>query len=296
MTTDSDVTITPNKEFDHLIKLMDDEDVNIYKSVKDRFLSYGILSEDFLKGYLNDENLLIKKRANEIISILNFTNLEYQFNKLKHSQSKQYLEKSIFLIASYGYPLVDMKKYEKITDEYVSEIKQRVINKFRKVEPDYPLDLLETINEYLFGELKFKGNKENFYDPDNSFINKVIDNKTGIPITLSVIYLIVAKKLNLPIYGINMPGHFLLKYENKNAEYYIDPFNEGIIISGSEAERFAKNIGIQKSDFDQIPYLNKSTDNEILLRILRNLLEIYRENKEELKVSQIEKLMNILVI
>jgi len=130
MTTDSDVTIIPNKEFDHLIKLMDDEDVNIYKSVKDRFLSYGILSEDFLKGYLNDENLLIKKRANEIISILNFTNLEYQFNKLKHSQSKQYLEKSIFLIASYGYPLVDMKKYEKITDEYVSEIKQRVINIF----------------------------------------------------------------------------------------------------------------------------------------------------------------------
>lgn len=295
MTNNSEPVITPNNEFEHLIKLLDDEDDNVYSNVKDRFLSYGGESENYLKKFINDENILIKRRANEIVSIISFSNLEENFFKLKQKSSRNYLFNASFLIAALGYPGIDVKKYEKIIKDYSSEIKLRVINKFKKDNAEYPLGILESINEYLFSELKYTGNSNNYYDPDNSFMNKVIDNKTGIPISLSVLYLLIAKELNLPVYGINIPGHFLLKYENKNAEYYIDPFNKGLIISGSEAERFAKNIGIVKSDFDSIPYLKKSTDTEIILRMLRNLLEIYREKNDTLKVSQIEKLMNVII-
>ncbi|MBS1516526.1 MAG: hypothetical protein JSS91_00390 [Bacteroidetes bacterium] len=293
MSENEELIVSPNKELDHLIKLLDDEDDNIYSSVKERFLSFGNQSEDFLKNYLNDKNILINKRANEIVSILNFKNLEKKFFRL-NPENKDFLEEAVFLISSYGYPGIDAAHYRNMISDYAAVIRLNIIKKFGKADPENPLDYLETINDFLFKDKMFRGNNDNYYDPDNSFLNKVIDNKTGIPITLSVIYLLVSRKLNLPVYGINMPGHFLLKYEKEKVEYYIDPFNGGIIISGPEAERFAKNLGIQKSDFDKIPYLNKTTDLEIILRILRNLIEIYKK-EEELKASQIDKLMNSLV-
>ena len=119
-----------------------------------------------------------------------------------------------------------------------------------------------------------------------------METKLGIPISLSVIYLLITKRLKLPVSGISLPGHFILKYSDADEEFFIDPFNKGVIISIKEAEEFIKNIGMTKNDFDNIPYLKKSTDKEIILRMIRNLVEIYKKKSDIMKSDQLEKLMS----
>lgn len=287
-------------EFDHLIKLLDDEDENIYTNIKDRFISHGNQSSNFLLNYINDENILIKKRANEIVSILNFDIIIEKFKALKLRKESDILEEGIFLIASFGIPWININHYKSILNNMVSEIRSQLIKINMDINQIKPVEILNTFNNYLFIEKGFKGNTENYYEEENSFINNVLDSKLGNPISLCIIYILIARKLDLPVYGISLPGHFIIKFSapyinliNKE-EYFIDPFNKGVIISIKEAEEFVKKIGMTKDDFDKIPYLKTANDNEIILRVLRNLTEIYKKKKDNLKSVQLEQIMKSL--
>ena len=288
-------TLVENPEFDYLIKLLDDEDENIYSNVRERFLSYGNHTTDFLRNFLNDENFLIKKRATEIISTINFDNIESKLKQISKGRKGVFLEEAVLLIGSFGHPGLDQNEYRSIIDTMARDI----ILELHKINPNLkeilPLETLNTVNNYLFFKKGFKGNSDNYYDPDNSYINKVIDSRTGIPITLSIVYILIARRLKLPINGINLPGHFILKYEDKKDEFFIDPFNKGVIISLKEASEFVKKIGMAKEEFEKIPYLKKTGDKEIVLRVLRNLIEIYKKENEVIKVQQLERLMLCLV-
>lgn len=284
-------------ELDHLIKLLDDEDENIYSNVRERFISHGKDTSDYLENFLSnilkDENLLIKKRANEIITTINFENIEFEMSQLLDNGSKNLLEDAMLLIASYGYPLVDKSDYRRKLDKFSFDIRAKLNEINNEIEEIPPMEILKTINNYFFKEIGFTGNNDNYYDPDNSFLNKVIDRKIGIPITLSIVYMLVAKRLDLPVYGLSLPGHFILKYNNGNPEeeYFVDPFNKGVLISVQEASQFIKNSGISKEEFIDIPYLKPSSEKEILLRVLRNLVEAFKKENESLKSEQLEKLM-----
>lgn len=286
---------TPDKlteEFENLIQLLDDEDENIYGNIKERFLSHGFPSSEFLKNYSGSDNILIKKRASEIISIINFEETEQKFLRLINNDDPYILEEAIFLIVSLNYPSVDTKKYITQIDNMASDLK-KIYEESGKTESLNTLEKLNIINEYLFFKKGFHGNEENYYDPDNSYLNKVMDNKIGIPVTLSILYLLISRRLDLPIYGLSLPGHFILKYSDEKEEFFIDPFNKGIIISIKEAQKFIKNIGMTDEEFKEIPYLKNSTDREIILRVMRNLSEIYKKTGDMLRTGQIEKIMSI---
>jgi regulator of sirC expression with transglutaminase-like and TPR domain len=205
------------------------------------------------------------------------------------------LEDAVFLIAEFGYPDYDKRKYKDKIDRMAKEINENLT----KVNPDIirlsAISKLNALNSYLFEEKGFTGNKEDYFDADNSFINRVIDTKLGIPITLSVLYILLAKRLNMPVFGVNLPGHFIIKYIDETEEYFIDPFNKGIIVSRPEAMEFIKNLGMTDEEFENIPYLNIAEDKDIVLRMLRNLSEVYKEKKDDVRLSQIERLMLSLV-
>ncbi|HMQ70099.1 MAG TPA: transglutaminase-like domain-containing protein [Ignavibacteria bacterium] len=288
---------TPDKlteEFENLIQLLDDEDENIYGNIKQRFLSHGFPSSQFLKNYSGSENILIKKRASEIISIINFEETEQKFLRLINNDDPYILEEAIFLIATLNYPSLDINKYISQLDTMASDLK-KIYSESGSSEKLNTLEKLNIINEYLFFKKGFRGNEENYYDPDNSYMNKVMDEKKGIPVTLSILYLLVTRRLDLPVYGLSLPGHFILKYSDENEEFFIDPFNKGIIISIKEAQKFIKNIGMTDEEFKGIPYLKNSTDREITLRVMRNLSEIYKKTGELLKTEQIDKIMSYFV-
>jgi regulator of sirC expression with transglutaminase-like and TPR domain len=283
----------PDTELSHLIKLLDDEDEGIYSNIRERFLSYGDLSSNFLKDFAEDENVLLRKRVNEIISTINIDRLEKKFIEL--SSKKDILEEAVFLIAEFGYPGYYKQKYKDKLNFMAEDIRKNLI----KINPDInslsAISKLNAINAYLFGEKGFAGNKDDFFDTDNSYINRVIDTGLGIPVTLSAVYIFIARRLNMPVFGINLPGHFIIKYMDETDEFFIDPFNQGIIVSRPEATEFIKNLGMTDEEFEKIPYLNIAEDKDIVLRMLRNLSDIYKKKKDEVKAGQIERLMLSLV-
>lgn len=280
-------------ELEHMSKLLDDSE-DIYSNIKDRFISYGGKTSKYLKKFTDDENQLVRIRANEIISIIKFEETLKKFKRLSEQEDTEILEDASLLIASVAYPAVDMSIYRSKLDQMASDIEMQLLKKSNNIDSLEPVEVLNTMNNYLFYDRGFKGNEESYYEPDNSFLNKVIDNGVGIPVSLSILYILIARRLNIPVFGISLPGHFILKYSDSRAEFFIDPYNKGVMISVNEAKAFVKNIGMSKIDFKSIPYLKNTTDKEIVLRVLRNLSEIYKEKNEKLKKEQVEKLMETM--
>jgi len=275
-------------EFHSLIKLLDDDSDFVYNNVKERFIHYGENAMHFLKDYFEDENYIVAQRSREIYSIINFTLLE---NKIKEvAYENDMLEKAVFLISKYEYPDVDYDNYKMILDKMAIDLKEKIKKKYPLIISSF--DKIKMLNAYFFYEKGFKGNTKNYYEPENSYINRVIDRKTGIPITLSIVYLLLAKRMEMPVFGVNIPSHFIVEYKDEKEEYFIDVFNYGVVISKEEALNFLKQFGIYEKDFNNVPFIQPAGDREIIKRVLENLINIYEKEKDELRIEHLKKLQS----
>jgi regulator of sirC expression with transglutaminase-like and TPR domain len=134
------------------------------------------------------------------------------------------LAKAALYLALEEYPNLEPEEYLNALDTIADEVRSRLRAQ------NYPLRIIQAINSYLYGELQFAGNDADYYDPRNSFLNEVIDRRTGIPISLSLVYLEVAKRIDFPMVGIGMPGHFLIRPDFEDAGIFVDAFNGGEIL------------------------------------------------------------------
>ena len=152
------------------------------------------------------------------------------------------------------------------------------------------LDFIHASNELLFDVLQFRGNEEFYYDPRNSCLNSVLMRRLGIPITLSVVYMEVARRLGRPVYGVGLPGHFIVAYEDREARHWIDPFNGGRLLSFADCCSLAKQIaGV---DLRMNPAVLAPVSNrQILVRILSNLKAIYLRGEAWDKARQVLDLL-----
>jgi len=133
---------------------------------------------------------------------------------------------------------------------------------------------VEAANQYLFGELGFAGNEKEYYDPRNSCMNDVLDRRTGIPITLSVIYMEIARRLNRPVFGVGLPGHFVALYDDGDYATYIDPYHGGKLLGESDCRNLVQEIAGAPLDADP-RMLRPVANSTILLRMLNNLRSAY---------------------
>ncbi|MEL7038286.1 MAG: SirB1 family protein [Cyanobacteria bacterium J06592_8] len=195
------------------------------------------------------------------------------------------LAKAALYIAQEEFQNLEPEEYLNALDEMAAEILERL------PEQRYPLRIVQTINQYLFEDLGFVGNREQYYDPNNSFLNQVIERRTGIPITLSVVYLEIAKRLDFPMVGIGMPGHFIIRPDFDDAGIFIDVFNQGEILFPEDCEARLSEIYGQEVKL-RPQFLNAVNTRQILARILTNLKAIYMNTREILKaVSVIERIL-----
>jgi regulator of sirC expression with transglutaminase-like and TPR domain len=275
-------------ELQSLVKLLDDESEYVYDNVRERLIAHGDNIVNFLKEYADFQDPLTAMRANEIISVINFNFLEDKFKSLEKRGNKDLLEEAVFLISMYGYPDINIDNYKMILDKMAMDIEKRIDD--RGYLRHDTVDIINIINDYLFVEKKFYGNSDNYYDPDNSFINKVIDKKLGIPVSISILYILLAKRLHLPIFGVNLPSHFIIKYQDSNEEFFIDPFNKGIVISRDEVIQFLDKLGLDEEEFNHIPYLKIAEDRDIIKRVFANLQNIYEKENDPVKLEQVKKL------
>ncbi len=138
----------------------------------------------------------------------------------------------------------------------------------------YPLKTIQAINRQLFQELGLRGNQINYYDPDNSYLNQVLDRRLGIPITLALVYLEVAQRLDFPMVGVGMPGHFLLCPAVADMEVYIDPFNQGELLFPEDCQAIFQRLYRTSASWNS-NYLQPIDSKALLARLLNNLKLIY---------------------
>ena len=172
------------------------------------------------------------------------------------------LAEAALLIAAGEYPDLDRGKYIRRLDTMAETVRQRIGSTAD------PRQIIAEINLYLFQEEGFSGNSEDYYDPRNSFLNEVLERKTGIPITLSTVYLEIAWRLKFPLFGVGMPGHFLVKHPH--CKTLIDPFAKGRILTEEDCweqmkQLLGKSVPVHKS------YLEGVSKRHIVTRMLNNL-------------------------
>lgn len=172
------------------------------------------------------------------------------------------------LFAEYLTHAFDVPLYLALLDEMAEAIQAPVL----AAETD--LETVGVLNQYLFGNLKFAGNSDNYYHPDNSFLNQVLELRRGIPISLSVIYLEIGWRLGLPVWGAGLPGHFIVGYGRSAARLYIDVFNRGRLLSEDDCLSLCR-IPFSERDTFREQFLKPATKRAILFRMLLNLKQIY---------------------
>ena len=193
------------------------------------------------------------------------------------------LQRAALYLAGEEYPDLDSGHYLCRLDDMAAEVRSLVDNS------DEMDGLARALNSFLFHVRGFSGNAGNYYDPDNSFLNRVMETGIGIPITLSVLYLGVAKRLGLNGHGIGMPWHFLVKIEE--LDLYVDPFHGGHILSAGDCRRLAEQLFGEKVEWDE-RFLSPTPAVSILARMLNNLRIIYSQRRDLVRlVAVLERMM-----
>lgn len=189
------------------------------------------------------------------------------------------------VIAQEEYPKLEVAHYLSCLDEMGTDVLARV------GPTEDPHRLIAALGDYLFREQGFHGNTDDYYDPRNSFLNDVLDRRTGIPITLSTVYMEVGRRLGIRLHGVGMPGHFLVKYVGGDEEIVIDPFNGGAILSHVDCQRLLDKTYQGKVAFEP-RFLATVGTRQILNRMLSNLKAIYFKKQEFAKaLGVVERLL-----
>jgi hypothetical protein len=283
------------KEVIALITLLDDPDDGIYSEVKNRFIILGPPAIPHLEtAWENSFDALMQKRIEGIIHTIQFQALQ---NALKNwaENEQDDLFKGCCIIARYQYPDLDENKLKK----QLHQIKQDV---WLELHDDLTaIEKVKIINHIMFEVHQFGGNITNYHAPQNSFINVVLETKKGNPVMLSVIYALVCKELGIPIYGVNLPQHFVLAYVNDftnlfdpshktlsdNILFYVNPFSKGLIFNQGDVDSFIKQLNVEPETKYYLPCSNL----DIIKRIITNLIYSfdkmgYAEKVKELKVLE----------
>ncbi len=194
------------------------------------------------------------------------------------------LERGFFLLASFGYPLENIERRTAELDGMAEALGERL----EGAEGDGEI-VQETVS-YLHGELGFGGDRESYYDPQNSYLNRVLDRRRGIPISLSAIYLLLGQRLGLPFRGVGMPGHFIVKYEAPGGPVFLDPFDGGKRLTVAECAAIVRGLGYH---FD-LRFLQETPARRIVERMLNNLIGIYQREKAEDRVRPLTRYREIV--
>lgn len=196
--------------------------------------------------------------------------------------------RAALVIAQLEYPELDVEVWLEKLERFAMEAKERL------GEEVDPRRIIEILNGYVFDHLGFHGNHDDYYDPRNSFLNDVIQRRAGIPITLSVIYLEITRKLNLPFYGVGLPGHFVLKYDDGRQVHYLDPFRRGRVLSEEDCQEMVYSVRGHDAVLKEHSF--RAVGNRyMVVRMLNNLLAIYLRRRRLAKAIGVLDMILALV-
>ncbi|MCD4773444.1 MAG: transglutaminase-like domain-containing protein [Bacteroidales bacterium] len=260
------LTDTQNNELNALINLLDEPDESIYNNIEKKLFSYGSDAIYFLEDALqNSFNDLIHKRIENIIHKIRLEKTADELKTWSENGENDLLE-GFILASKYQYPDLEkeviLKKLGKIVRDAWLELNNELT----------ALEKIKVINHIIFKVHGFKGNKNDFYASEDYFINNLLNSKIGNHLSLGILYIIIAKRLDIPIFGIDLPKQFILSYvDNGNSFFYLNPFNKGIVFPKNEVEVYIKHLKLEAKPSYFLPCENK----RIIERLFEGLFSSY---------------------
>ena len=279
-----------------LINLLDDPDQHVFSQVSEELQGIGpSVVPSLEEAWENSFNAVLQERIEQVIHQIQFQNVVRDLKDWKKDPSSNLLDAAV-IIAHYQYADLDRSFIYNFIDQLTQDI-------WIEMNANYTaLEKVGIMNKIFFEIYGFSGNKKNYYSPRNSYINNVLEARMGNPISLSLLYLEVAQRLKLPIYGINLAEHFVLAYTELPIEYlekvdkdsilfYINPFNKGTIFQYKEIEQFLSQLKLEVQEKFYLPCDQLTVVN----RLLNNLIFCYNKAGYKDKVEEIKILKNCIL-
>lgn len=291
------------KELQSLLALLDDTDREIVEHVEQRILSYGEEVIPMLENAWQDHfSAVLQQRVEQLIQRIRFTSLIQDIREWNNRENPDLLE-GVWLVARYRYPWLQIHDIEIEIDRIKLDIWLEMHNVLSALEK------VRVMNHVIYNVHGFKGNTKNYHAPQNSFINDVLAMRSSNHIGMSIVYALVAQRLNLPVYGINLPNHFLLCYkeENENWHYeaesynthhdlnykegqvlfYINAFNNGVLFTRKNVDQLLKQMHLEP----RTEYFEPCSNHDIVKRVLRNLFYSYDELDEGQRCAEVNDML-----
>ncbi len=271
-------------EIKALVSLLDDDDKEVQLHVEQKIISLGGPVIPYLEAeWETNFNPIVQKKIEELIHTLQFDALKFRLQEWKESGGQDLLE-GMWLIATYQYPDLSLERLRK-------DLEQIYYDAWLEFKSEvHAYDQVKILNSVMFSKLKFAANTKNFHAPANCMINIVLDSKRGNPISLCVIYMLIATKLKLPVFGVNLPNLFILTYKSAETQFYINVFNKGIVFSRSDIDSYIKQLNLPPSDIFYEPCSNV----DIIKRVLRNLSLAFEKTGDSDKMEEVRLLLEVV--
>jgi regulator of sirC expression with transglutaminase-like and TPR domain len=284
-----------NKELDALISLMDEPNEEIFQAVRDRIFAHGMEAVPVLENlWENTFDPLIQHRIEDLIHVIQFESLKKDLNEWAQFGHHDLLQGTL-LVTKFQYPDLDedaiIKKIGAFSQDVWLELNQNLTG----------LEKVKVINHILFDIHKLAGNITNINSAENFYINNLLDSKKGSPLILGIIYISISQSLRIPIYGVDLPRHFVLAYTDEimlsqrdipegDVLFYINPFNKGAVFTKNEIELFIKQLKLERKDSYFIPCDNKT----IIRRMMNELIFIYDQSGNPVKRDEMTELLGMV--
>lgn len=278
-----------------MISLLDDNDTEVINTVTGNLLQRGTEVIPHLEqAWEGTPSEKLQSRLENLIQEIQFNGVKKDLDRWVKTGA-EYILDGAFHIARFQFPEIDMSKLTQEVDSIRKDIWLEINSNLTALEK------VKIMNYVIFDMHKFNRNNTDFYAPQNSYINQVFETKKGNPISLSIVYLSVAWKLGLPIYGVNLPKNFILAYkdeyrmhdsadESEDILFYINPYNRGAVLGRREIDYFISQQQIKPHPSFYIP----CTNIQIIVRLINNLILSYEKQGNESKMSKLKELLDII--
>ncbi|MCC5926399.1 MAG: transglutaminase family protein [Bacteroidetes bacterium] len=276
--------MTTKQEIASLLYLLEDPDEFVRDSVIERFNELDERSVPLLDEFRATSNNLDERRLlDDVILKLTFPSLETDFLNFIEGGVISYteLEAAVLMLSRFENPTLREEIYIRKLDRMAAEIKDEISFTLQ------PLKQMKLLMNHVFEKHGYGAAKENYFQSEFAHLHKVIDGKQGIPLTLSFIALFLARRLELPLSGVNMPVHFLMRYDFDTQVVFLDPFNSGKVVTMNECLSFLKRNNIRP---EQV-YFAQAHPAQMLIRTMRNLHNSYTKEKDALRAERMQILI-----
>jgi regulator of sirC expression with transglutaminase-like and TPR domain len=278
-----------------LVSLLDDPDYEVFSEIKTQLLTLGIEAIPFLENaWETSFDTTLQKRAEEIIHDIQYNSVSNELENWIKNGGVDLIE-GIAAVARYQYPDLKTETIKQQLNEIKNDIWLELNHNLTALE------IVRVVNHIIFDVHGFTGNTTNFHAPQNSFINIVMETKKGNPLMLSILYIYLAEQLDLPIFGVNLPEHFVLAYTDSDKKksdwksgevlFYINPFSKGSVFSKKDIDQFLKQLKLEP----QNSYFQPCDNVQMVIRLLRNLSNSFEKLAYPQKAKEINNLLNTLL-